>query len=76
MKEVARELVQYHIKAGNIIRLPCLICQEPKTDAHHLYGYSKENSLKVAFLCRKHHFLADHDPEFNEKIKVLVTKKE
>jgi hypothetical protein len=72
IKRKARDLVRYSIKTGGLIKLPCLICSNPQVEAHHLYGYDKENSLRVVFLCHKHHVLADHNPEFNEKIKVLV----
>jgi len=37
---------------GRIKRLPCFVCNNPKTDAHH-QDYSKP--LEVFWLCREHH---------------------
>ncbi len=40
------------IRSGVLIRQPCEVCQNPKTDGHHP-DYSKP--LEVLWLCRKHH---------------------
>ena len=69
LKHGAREAVRYAIRKGNLIKLPCQICGNPKSEAHHLFGYEKEHRLNVVFLCRSHHYQADHDPVFNETLK-------
>jgi hypothetical protein len=40
------------VKSGKLKRLPCIICEDPKSDGHHI-DYSKP--LEVIWLCRKHH---------------------
>lgn len=40
------------LKNGNLIRLPCRICGDPKSQGHH-HDYSKP--LDVDWLCFKHH---------------------
>lgn len=44
--------VRYAIKTGRLTRLPCGVCGNPKSEAHH-EDYSKP--LDVVWLCRKHH---------------------
>lgn len=51
-KEAARRAVKAAIRAGKLTRLPCEVCGEPKTHAHH-DDYGKP--LAVRFLCRPHH---------------------
>lgn len=65
----AREVVHRAIYNGNLIRQSCLVCDNPKTEAHHAWGYSEEHLLHVIFLCREHHGLADKDSVFNETLK-------
>lgn len=48
----AHLLVQYAIKKGELIRLPCFICGAEKTEAHHP-DYSRP--LDVIWLCTQHH---------------------
>ncbi len=55
-KAFARNAVSRAIKAGTLIRMPCEVCGEPKTEAHH-DDYSK--LLDVRWLCFEHH-LAVH----------------
>ena len=44
--------VKYHVGVGNIKKLPCEICGNKKTHAHHCdYNYP----LNVKWLCEKHH---------------------
>lgn len=69
LKYGARNSVHYAIKRGNLTKLPCQICGNPKSEAHHYLGHSKEHRLHVVFLCKKHHYQADHDPVFNEELK-------
>lgn len=40
------------IRSGKIIRLPCEVCGNKKSEGHH-FDYSKP--LEVRWLCRKHH---------------------
>jgi hypothetical protein len=69
LKQRARHYVQYAIQYGKLVRQPCVVCNNPRTDAHHAWGYSEEHLLHVIFLCREHHILADKDPAFNQKLK-------
>lgn len=41
-------------RAGILKNLPCVICGDPKTEAHH-DSYKRENWLRVTFYCVKHH---------------------
>ncbi len=51
-KDSAHRLVDQSIKKGLLIRLPCVICGNKKSYAHHdNYLYP----LKVTFLCSFHH---------------------
>lgn len=51
-KYKARNKVSNAIRDGKLKRLPCVICGDPKSEAHHLDYRSK---LKVVWLCQKHH---------------------
>jgi hypothetical protein len=48
----AREAVRRAIIDGRLVRLPCVTCGNPKSEAHH-EDYSKP--LEVTWLCRLHH---------------------
>lgn len=48
----ARNTVDYAVKKGTLIRLPCEVCGDPKSQAHH-DDYSQP--LAVRWLCFKHH---------------------
>jgi len=48
----ARRKVATEIEAGRLQRLPCEVCGEVRTEAHHA-DYSRP--LSVTWLCRKHH---------------------
>lgn len=48
----ARRAVRYALLRGEITRLPCEVCGETKSEAHHP-DYSKP--LLVVWLCRPHH---------------------
>lgn len=61
LKSRARSAVQYAIKKGKLVKLPCQVCGNPKSDAHHYLGYSKEHRLDVVFLCRTHHAIVDKE---------------
>jgi len=56
----ARKMVGNQIRSGKLIRLPCEICGEHETTAHH-DDYSKP--LDVKWLCRKCHRLV-HDGKY------------
>lgn len=53
---LAGKAVYRAIKNGSLIRLPCVVCAKPKSEAHH-DDYSKP--LQVVWLCRAHHAKAD-----------------
>lgn len=55
-KQKARSAVHRALKKGTLIRLKCLVCNFPKTEAHH-ENYSKP--LEVIWLCKQHHVEAD-----------------
>lgn len=48
----ARQMVNNHIIAGKIKRMPCEVCGNEKSQGHHC-DYSKP--LEVIWLCYKHH---------------------
>lgn len=52
----ARSIVSHAIRDGKLIRKPCEVCEDPKSQAHH-DDYSKP--LEVKWLCLKHHKQAD-----------------
>jgi len=54
-KVKARLLTDYEIRAGRITRMPCEVCGDNITEAHH-DDYSKP--LDIRWLCKKHH--AEH----------------
>ena len=49
--------VTYALKTGTLVRQPCLVCGETKSDAHHP-DYDKP--LEVEWLCRFHHSAVHH----------------
>ena len=69
LKCQAHGAVRLAIRKGNLIKLPCQVCRNPKAEAHHYLGYAKEHALCVVFLCKKHHVLADRNPVFNKELK-------
>jgi hypothetical protein len=56
-KRRCHSVVAYAIKMGTLVRLPCFICGNPKTQAHHP-DYTQP--LNVIFLCHKHHWEVHH----------------
>jgi hypothetical protein len=50
----ARRLVHSAIAGGRLVRLPCEVCGNPKSEGHHP-DYDKP--LEVMWLCRRHHSL-------------------
>lgn len=51
-KYAARKKLMHAVERGKIIKQPCTICGNQKSEAHHP-DYSKP--LDVVWLCRKHH---------------------
>lgn len=52
LKYKARQMVSRFVREGKIKRLPCSVCGNPNSQAHH-EDYSKP--LDVVWLCFKHH---------------------
>lgn len=48
----AHNALNYQIQRGRIVRQPCEVCGDPKSQAHH-DDYSKP--FDVRWLCQKHH---------------------
>lgn len=71
MQIIAHDFVRRSIRQGSIVKYPCIICNKIKSEAHHAWGYEPENRLMVVFLCRAHHYRAEHDSLFNEYCKKL-----
>lgn len=53
-KSNARAYLKVYIRRGKIKKLPCFICGNPNTEAHH-HDYKKP--LEVTWLCKDHHDL-------------------
>lgn len=53
-KALARTKLYNAVRSGKLIRLPCEVCGDPKSQGHH-HDYSKP--LDVKWLCFKHHRL-------------------
>ena len=51
-KNEARAIFKKALNKGDIIKLPCEVCGEQKSEGHHC-DYSKP--LDVLWLCRQHH---------------------
>lgn len=57
IKDKARRMVEKAIKHGVLVRLPCSVCGNVKSEGHHK-DYLKP--LDVEWLCRIHHRQADY----------------
>lgn len=53
LKIKCRKIVFQAIKNKKIKRLPCIICGNTKSEAHHI-DYNKP--LQIKWLCKKHHW--------------------
>lgn len=62
LKTRARRLVRNRVFRGTLTKLPCEICGDPKSQAHH-ENYSQP--LDIKWLCAKHHKEA-HTPKTTE----------
>lgn len=54
-KMEARRLLKLAIECGELVREPCLFCDDLQSEGHH-HDYSKP--LDVTWLCKRHHGLA------------------
>lgn len=59
-RDAARKKVQAAVKAGRIVKLPCEVCGDSKSEGHH-DDYTKP--LEVRWLCRRHHREAHRLPD-------------
>ena len=50
----AKNAVRYALKKGKIVKLPCFVCGEIVTEAHHP-SYDLDMRLCVTWLCSAHH---------------------
>lgn len=53
-RNAAQMAVKWALQAGKIERLPCIICGDAESEAHHS-SYAKDMRLCVTWLCRDHH---------------------
>lgn len=53
-KRKAHKTIQNAVRAGRVVKQPCLVCGDKKSEAHHC-DYNKP--LDVDWLCRQHHVL-------------------
>lgn len=51
----ARRAITDAVRRGKLTGLPCEVCGNKRSEAHHYLGYAKENWLKVRWLCSLHH---------------------
>ncbi len=70
-QSIAQHSVEYAMRLGMLVKHSCKICNNPISEAHHLFGYDKNNRLKVIFLCSYHHYKANRDKSFNEWLKSI-----
>lgn len=54
-----RNYLNTKVHRGQIQRLPCAVCGNPNSQAHHHHGYAKEHALDVVWLCYTHHLEAE-----------------
>lgn len=54
-KRKAHRAIEQAIRSGAILRMPCVVCGDPKSESHH-EDYSRQ--LDVIWFCRRHH--AEH----------------
>lgn len=55
LKTNARMRLRRAVRAGRVAQLPCEICGDPTSQAHHPFGYVDNLALAVWWLCRYHH---------------------
>ena len=62
--------VQRALKTGVLPKLPCFVCGETSTEAHHSF-YDTANPLDVTWLCVKHHKEVHRKYDHNRDLKIL-----
>lgn len=50
----AGDAVTAALRSGVLVRLPCEVCGDKRTEAHHP-SYAPDAQLDVVWLCRRHH---------------------
>lgn len=50
----ARQIINNALVAGTMVKYPCVVCNDIKSEAHH-EDYDKP--LEIWWLCKKHHML-------------------
>lgn len=60
MKRRSRAAIYKSVSRGKMKRLPCEICGNPKSEAHHFNGYDWKFRYDVKWLCKKHHLEVEH----------------
>jgi len=63
-RDAARAKVGFAVRSGKLKRLPCEVCSDSKTQAHH-DNYLKP--LEVKWLCFKHHREREHGQTIRQK---------
>lgn len=58
-RAVARRYVKTRVDRGHMKKLPCAVCGDTNSQAHHHNGYSKKHALDVIWLCISHHLEAE-----------------
>jgi len=56
-QKLANQKINNAVRDGRLIKHPCVICNNPKSEAHH-HDYTKP--LEVIWLCRIHHARLHH----------------
>jgi len=59
-KALIRNRINYALKRGWITKTWCVMCRDPKVEAHHHNGYDLEHALDVVWLCKVHHEAEHH----------------
>lgn len=54
-KRRIRAIIYISKKLGKIKQMPCEICGNTNTEAHHHLGYDRKYTFDVRWLCKKHH---------------------
>ena len=58
-KKNANMTIERLVNKGLLLKKPCEVCGNPKSEAHHYLGYDKIHWLDIKWLCHKHHY-QDH----------------
>lgn len=60
MKRNRRNIIWSLVARGKMLRKPCEVCGDPKSEAHHHRGYSWKFRHDVMWLCKTHHQEAEN----------------